>query len=180
MVNPEVSWYNPILQEQVTTRQICHSYRLTLKSVDKILCCHQWHETSSAVLSHGTIYLGCSSNVLICGQKVGVCEFFKWPLQKELLKSLSLMISHSSVPASNARYSTVTCCSLGIPCGRDLTYCLTISNSENYHWGSFLCLLTSLNVIATGVWLVVTISTFISLLNVMFTTLNSRTEEQLM
>ena len=35
---------------------------VTFESVDEILwCCHS-HEVSSAVLSHGTIYLVCSSN----------------------------------------------------------------------------------------------------------------------
>ena len=35
---------------------------LTFKSVDEILWCYHSNETSSAVLSHGTIYLVCSSN----------------------------------------------------------------------------------------------------------------------
>ena len=35
---------------------------LTFESVDKILWCYHSNETSSAVLSHGTIYLVCSSN----------------------------------------------------------------------------------------------------------------------
>ena len=35
---------------------------LTLESVDEILLCDHSNETSSAVLSHGTIYLVCSSN----------------------------------------------------------------------------------------------------------------------
>ena len=34
----------------------------TFKSVDEILWCDHSNETSSAVLSHGTIYLVCSSN----------------------------------------------------------------------------------------------------------------------
>ena len=35
---------------------------LTFTSVDKILWCDHLNETSSAVLSHGTIYFVCSSN----------------------------------------------------------------------------------------------------------------------
>ena len=35
---------------------------LTFESVHRILCCDQSNETSSAVLSHGSIYLVCSSN----------------------------------------------------------------------------------------------------------------------
>ena len=35
----------------------------TFESVDEILWCHHSNETSSAVFSHGTIYLVCSSNL---------------------------------------------------------------------------------------------------------------------
>ena len=35
---------------------------LTFESVDEILWCYHSIETSSAVLSHGTIYLVCNSN----------------------------------------------------------------------------------------------------------------------
>ena len=35
---------------------------LTFESVDEIPWCHHSNETSPAVLSHGTIYLVCSSN----------------------------------------------------------------------------------------------------------------------
>ena len=35
---------------------------LTFESVDEILWCYHSNEISSAVLSHGTIYLVCSSN----------------------------------------------------------------------------------------------------------------------
>ena len=35
---------------------------LTFESVDEILWCYHSNETSSAILSHGTIYLVCSSN----------------------------------------------------------------------------------------------------------------------
>ena len=40
---------------------------LTFGSVDEILWCYHSNETSSAVLSHGTIYLVCSSNFWVCG-----------------------------------------------------------------------------------------------------------------
>ena len=36
---------------------------LTFESVDEILWCDHLNETSAAVLSHGTIYLVCYSNV---------------------------------------------------------------------------------------------------------------------
>ena len=39
-----------------------HNVVLTFESVDEILWCYHSNETSSAVLSHGTIYLVCSSN----------------------------------------------------------------------------------------------------------------------
>ena len=35
---------------------------LTFESVDEILWCYHSNETSSAVLSYGTVYLVCSSN----------------------------------------------------------------------------------------------------------------------
>ena len=43
-------------------------HRLTFASVDEILWCYHSNETSSAVLSHGTIYLVCSSTF----------EVFRW------------------------------------------------------------------------------------------------------
>ena len=41
---------------------------LTFESVDKILWCDHSNETSSAVLSQGTIYWVCSSNCWVCGR----------------------------------------------------------------------------------------------------------------
>ena len=41
---------------------------LTFESVDKLLWCDHPNETSSAVLLHGTIYLGCSSNYQAFGR----------------------------------------------------------------------------------------------------------------
>ena len=52
---------------------------LTLKSVDEILLCYHSNETSSAVLSHGTVYLVCSSNFWVCGWNPRVLPF-KWNL----------------------------------------------------------------------------------------------------
>ena len=40
---------------------------LTFESVDEILWCYHSNETSSAILSDGTIYLVCSSNFRVCG-----------------------------------------------------------------------------------------------------------------
>ena len=37
------------------------------KSMSKSVWCYHSNETSSAVLSHGTIYLVCSSNFRVCG-----------------------------------------------------------------------------------------------------------------
>ena len=43
-------------------------WSLTFESVDEILWCGHSNETSSAVLSHCTIYLVCSSNFWVCGR----------------------------------------------------------------------------------------------------------------
>ena len=48
---------------------------LTLESVDEILWCYHSNETSLAVLSHGAIYLLCSSNLLVCGRNPMVLPF---------------------------------------------------------------------------------------------------------
>ena len=52
---------------------------LTFESVDEILWCDHSNETSSAVLSHGTIYLVCSSNFWVCGRNPMMWPF-KWKL----------------------------------------------------------------------------------------------------
>ena len=52
---------------------------LTFESVDQILWCDHSNETSSAVLSHGTIYLVCSFNFWIPSQNPMVWPF-KWNL----------------------------------------------------------------------------------------------------
>ena len=52
---------------------------LTCKSLDKILWCYHSNEISSAVISHGTIYLVCSSNFWVCGWNPMVLPF-KWNL----------------------------------------------------------------------------------------------------
>ena len=52
---------------------------LTLVSVDETLWCNHSNETSSAVLSHGTIYLVCSSNFRVCRWNPMVLPF-KWNL----------------------------------------------------------------------------------------------------
>ena len=48
---------------------------LTFGSVDETLRCNHSNETSSAVLSHGTIYLVCSFNVWVCGWNPMVLPF---------------------------------------------------------------------------------------------------------
>ena len=58
---------------------------LTFESVDEILWCDHSNETSSAVLSHGTIYLVCSSNFWVCGWNPMV-----WPFKWKLLSSTFL------------------------------------------------------------------------------------------
>ena len=50
---------------------------LTFESVDQILWCDHSNETSSAVLSHGTIYSVCGSNFWVCGWNPMVLPF-KW------------------------------------------------------------------------------------------------------
>ena len=66
---------NPFISRQVMTGQFVN---LSFKSVDKILWCYRSNETSSAILSQGTIYLVCSSNSLVCGLNPGVLrrQFF--------------------------------------------------------------------------------------------------------
>ena len=49
----------------------------SFKIVDEIPWCAHSNETSSAVLSHGTIYLVCSSNFWVCGWNPLVLPF-KW------------------------------------------------------------------------------------------------------
>ena len=52
---------------------------LTFESVDEIVWCYHSNVTSSVVLSHGTIYLVCSSNFWVCGWNPMVLPF-KWNL----------------------------------------------------------------------------------------------------
>ena len=52
---------------------------LTFESVDEILWCYHSNETSSAVLSHGTIYLVSSSDFWVCGWNLVMLPF-KWNL----------------------------------------------------------------------------------------------------
>ena len=52
---------------------------LTFESVDQILWCDHSNESSLPVLSHGTIYLGCSSNFWVCGPNPMMWPF-KWKL----------------------------------------------------------------------------------------------------
>ena len=47
--------------------------------MDEILWCYHSNETSSAVLSHGTIYLVCCSNFWVYGSNPAECPF-KWNL----------------------------------------------------------------------------------------------------
>ena len=46
--------------------------------MDEILWCYHSNETSSAVLSHGAIYLACSSNFLVCRRNPMVSPFKKY------------------------------------------------------------------------------------------------------
>ena len=52
---------------------------LTFESVNQILWCYHSNKTSSAVLSHGTIHLVCSSNFWVCGWNPMMWPF-KWNL----------------------------------------------------------------------------------------------------
>ena len=60
---------------------------LTFESVDEILWCYHLNETSSAVLSHGAIYLVCSSNFWVCGSNPMVLPF-KWNLSGKIFDYL--------------------------------------------------------------------------------------------
>ena len=51
----------------------------TFEFVNEVLWCYHSNETSSAVLSHGTIYLVCSSNFWVC-ERNPVVDAFKWNL----------------------------------------------------------------------------------------------------
>ena len=61
---------------KVSFKETCEEV-LTFESVDDILWCYHSHETSSAVLSRGTIYLVCSSNFWFRGLNPTVLPF-KW------------------------------------------------------------------------------------------------------
>ena len=67
---------NPLHQESIMATCLI---ALTFESVHEILWCGPSNDTSSAVLSHGTIYLVCSSNFWICGWNPMVWPF-KWNL----------------------------------------------------------------------------------------------------
>jgi len=69
-----------------------HLYATPLRSVDEILWCYHSNETSSAVLSHGTIYLVCSSNFWVCGWNPMVLPF-KWNLFSSTLHSTVYFLS---------------------------------------------------------------------------------------
>ena len=57
----KIVWYFPMVL-------FIYHVVLTFESVDEILWCDHSHETSSVVLSHGTVYLVCSSNFCVFGQ----------------------------------------------------------------------------------------------------------------
>ena len=60
--------------------------KLTFDSVDEILWCYHSSETSSAVVSHGTIYYVCSSNFCVCEWNPMLLPF-KWNLFGSTLHS---------------------------------------------------------------------------------------------
>ena len=68
---------------------------LTFESVDEILGCHHSNETSSAVLSHGTIYIVCSSNFWVCGWNPMVLPF-KWNLPSSILQGTIYLVQSSN------------------------------------------------------------------------------------
>ena len=68
---------------------------LPFEFLDEILWCDHSNETSSAVLSHGTIYLVCSSNFWICG-----CNPVGWPFKWNVFfKCLWKQICNLSIPS---------------------------------------------------------------------------------
>ena len=82
-----------------------------LKSLDEILWCGHSKETSSAVLSHGTIFLVCSSNFWVCEWNLAV-----WSLQTKPL--------HPCFPIVLLFFLTKTC---------DVTIKKKTSSAENSH-----------------------------------------------
>ena len=65
---------------------------LTFESMDEILWCYHSNETSSAVLSHGAIYLVCSSNFWVYGWNPMVLPF-KWNLSGKIVKIVIVVSS---------------------------------------------------------------------------------------
>ena len=63
--------------------------------MNKILWCYKSNESSSAVLSHGTIYLVCSSNFCICGWNPIVLPFI-WNIFSSTFTWYCLFSTYSS------------------------------------------------------------------------------------
>ena len=88
-VNVCICWQNPMMLpfkwiRPRNTFTWCYFFSnnfvvLTFESVNKILWCYHSNETSSVVLSRGTIHLVCSSNFWVCGQNPIVLPL-KWNL----------------------------------------------------------------------------------------------------
>ena len=62
---------------------------LTFESVDELLWCYHSNETSSAVLSHSTVYSVCSSNFWVSGWNPLV-----WPFEWKLLSITCTFLWH--------------------------------------------------------------------------------------
>ena len=91
---------------------------LTFECVDEILWCYHSNETSSAVLSHDTIYLVCRSNFCVCGWNPMVWPFK--PLEQYFhLVLLNHILTSSTFPAkgfnSPAGFSGLTSTCGGYP-----------------------------------------------------------------
>ena len=100
---------------------------LTFESVDEILWCDHSNETSSAVLSHGTIYLVCSSNFWVWTKSYGVALQVK-PLQQYWL-------SYGTI-----QYATGSSCYFWQNClQRTFLWCFpfSIHKFSKLNWGLF-------------------------------------------
>ena len=65
------------LNNSFTPERMIYEVVLTFESADEIRWCDHLNEISLAVLSHGTVYLVCSSNFWVCGRNPLVLPF-KW------------------------------------------------------------------------------------------------------
>ena len=109
--------------------------------MDEILRCDHSNETSSAVLSHGTIYLVCSSNFWVCGWNLGVSNQLKPPKQycHMVLLVCLFVFSHSLLCGQRATSKLFSFRGVTVPevfAIVNSTQCLKVANIKiNYYQG---------------------------------------------